>query len=130
MNRSKIFMLSAAGVVFCAILGKTIYDWVNFHQLEGGSIFFIFLSLSFFFNILKWGNHEGRGEKNDADKHIELKSAQISYFVIMVLSGLILFISEGTGDLNEINNLPLLTVVGLTFVLLPITELIYSRKYK
>lgn len=48
----------------------------------------------------------------------------------MILSGLILFISEGVTNLNDIENFPLLIVVGLTFVTLPITEFVYSRKYK
>jgi len=62
--------------------------------------------------------------------HIMAQSAKIGYFVLMILSALILFISEGTGDFSQINNYPLLLVVGLTFVILPITEFFYSRKYK
>lgn len=64
------------------------------------------------------------------DMHIMAQSAKIGYFVLMILSALILFISEGTGDFSQINNYPLLLVVGLTFVILPITEFFYSRKYK
>ncbi|KIL79110.1 hypothetical protein SD77_3911 [Bacillus badius] len=48
----------------------------------------------------------------------------------MILSGLILFISEGTGNFNEIDNYPLVIVVGLTFITVPITEFVYSKKYK
>ncbi|MBP3038441.1 hypothetical protein J9303_02840, partial [Bacillaceae bacterium Marseille-Q3522] len=49
---------------------------------------------------------------------------------LMVLSGSILFLSEGTGSLNEIENIPLLVVFGLTIIVLPITEFFYAKKYK
>ncbi|WP_404452133.1 hypothetical protein LG329_17545 [Virgibacillus necropolis] len=131
INRTKAIMLSITALLFCTILGKTIYDWITIQQLEGGAVFFIFLSLSFFFNILTWGNHQGPGEdKDELDRHIESQSAKIGYFVLMILSGLILFISEGTGDLNEIDNTPLLVVVCLTLVVLPITEYVYAKKYR
>lgn len=130
MNRTKLIMLTLSMLVFCAIFGFTIYQWVSFQQLDGGSIFFLFVSLSFFLNILTWGKHDGSGENDKLDKHIETQSAKIGYFIVMIVSGLILFISEGTGDLNEIENIPLLSVVGLTLVILPFTEFVYSRKYK
>ncbi|MFZ3579757.1 hypothetical protein [Virgibacillus sp. DJP39] len=130
MNRTKGIMLIGTTLVFCLIVGLTIYDWVRFQRIEGGSIFSMFLALSFFFKILTWDNHDGSDEKDELDRHITTQSAKISYFVLMILSGLILFISEGTGDLNEINNIPLLIVVCLTLVILPITEFVYSRKYR
>ena len=103
---------------------------MRFGIIDGGSIFFSFLALSYFFNWLNWGNHEGGGEKDELDRHIESQSAKIGYFVLMILSGLILFISDGVSNLLDIKNYPLLIVVGLTFVTLPITEFVYSRKYK
>lgn len=130
MNRTKLIMLTITIALFCTVLGFTIYKWIRFQQLEGGAIFFLFLILSFIFNILTWGNHDGAGEKDELDRHIETQSAKIGYFILMILSGLILFISEGTGDLNEIDNLPLLVVVCSAFVILPVTEFVYSKKYK
>jgi len=119
-----------AFAVFCTLVGLTLYRWVRFGIIDGGSIFFSFLSLSYFFNWLNWGNHEGGGEKDELDRYIESQSAKIGYFVLMILSGLILFISDGVSNLLDIKNYPLLIVVGLTFVTLPITEFVYSRKYK
>ena len=103
---------------------------MRFGIIDGGSIFLSFLALAYFVNTLTWGNPEGAKEKDELDKHIETQSAKIGYFALMILSGLILFISEGVYELNDIENYPLLIVVGLTFVTLPITEFVYSRKYK
>lgn len=50
--------------------------------------------------------------------------------MLIILAGLILFISEGVVNLKDIEDYPLLIVVGLTIVTLPITEFIYSKKFK
>ncbi len=47
--------------------------------------------------------------------------------MLIILAGLILFISEGVVNLKDIEDYPLLIVVGLTIVTLPITELYIQR---
>ncbi|MGD6805129.1 hypothetical protein [Rossellomorea aquimaris] len=130
MDKSKKIIVVLTFTLFCVLAGITIYRWVRFGTIDGGSIFFSFIALAYFVNSLTWGTPEGAEEKDELDKHIESQSAKIGYFVLMILSGLILFISEGVYELNDIRNYPLLIVVGLTFVTLPITEFVYSRKYK
>ncbi|MER2007836.1 MAG: hypothetical protein ABS939_10345 [Psychrobacillus sp.] len=130
MNKSKSIIAILAFIVFLSIVGFSLYKWVSFGTIDAAGIFFSFLALSYFFNWLNWGHHEGGGEKDELDRHIETQSAKIGYYVLMILSGLILFISEGTGNFNNIDNYPLVIVVGLTFVTVPITEFIYSKKYK
>lgn len=130
MDKSKKRIAVLAFVVFCTLAGVTLYRWVRFGTIDGGSIFLSFLALSYFFNWLTWGDHEGGREKDELGRYIESQSAKIGYFVLMILAGLILFISEGVTNLNDIENYPLLIVVCLTFITLPVTEFIYSRKYK
>ncbi|MFT4413920.1 hypothetical protein ACLM5H_08680 [Fredinandcohnia humi] len=130
MNKSRKVIAVLAFGVFSILAGMAIYKYVRFETIDGGAIFFSFIALSYFFNWLNWGHHEGGGEKDELDRHIETQSAKIGYFVLMILAGLILFISEGVTNLNDIQNYPLLIMVGLTFITLPITEFIYSKKYK
>ncbi|OMC89607.1 hypothetical protein BK137_16115 [Viridibacillus arenosi] len=130
VDKSKKIIVVLTFTLFCTLAGITIYRWVRLGTIDGGLIFFSFLSLAYFVNSLTWGSHEGPKEKDELDKHIETQSAKIGYFALMILSGLILFISEGATKFNDIENYPLLIVVGLTFVTLPITEFVYSRKYK
>lgn len=130
MNKSKNTIAILVFIVFLLIAGFTLYKWIRYGTIDAAGIFFSFLALSYFFNSLNWGHHEGGGEKDELDRHIETQSAKIGYYVLMVLSGLILFISEGTGNFNEIENYPLVIVVGLTFVTVPITEFIYAKKFK
>ncbi|MFD1019543.1 hypothetical protein [Thalassobacillus hwangdonensis] len=130
MNKSKRFIAFLTFIVFVVIAGYTFYEWIRFGTINGSSIFFSFLALSYFLNWITWGEVEGRGEKDELDVHIKTQSTRISCFVLMFLSGLILFVSDGVTDLKDIDNYPLLIVVGLTFVTLPMTEFIYSKKYK
>ncbi|MRX74309.1 hypothetical protein GJU40_19505 [Bacillus lacus] len=130
MNSSKRTIGFIAFVAFIVVSGFALYKWVRFGTIDGGSIFFSFLLLSYFFNAITWEHPEGEGEKDELDRHIQAQSSRIGYFVLMILSGLILIVSEGVSNLNDINNFPLLIVVGLTFVTLPVTAFIYSKKYK
>lgn len=130
MNKTKSIVAILVFIAFLSIVGFSLYKWVSFGTIDAAGIFFSFLALSYFFNWLNWGHHEGGGEKDELDRHIETQSAKIGYYVLIILSGLILFISEGTGNFNNIDNYPLVIVVGLTFVTVPITEFIYSKKYK
>ncbi|WP_342540364.1 hypothetical protein MHI39_23815 [Heyndrickxia sp. FSL K6-6286] len=130
MSKTKSIIAILVFIAFLSIVGFSLYKWVSFGTIDAAGIFFSFLALSYFFNWLNWGHHEGGGEKDELDRHIETQSAKIGYYVLMILSGLILFISEGTGNFKHINNYPLVVVVGLTFVTVPITEFIYSKKYK
>ena len=113
-----------------AIVGYGIYQWLRFNYIDSSAIFFSFLALSYLVNWVTWGEHNGGGEKDEMDRHIELKSAKLSYFILMILAALVLFSSEGFADFKDIDNYPLLIVVGLTFVTLPITEFFYSKRLK
>lgn len=111
-------------------MGYLIYKFVRFNQIDGATLFFGFIALAYVFNSLTWGDLEGNKNKDELEQHIETQSSKISYYVLMILSGLVLFISEGVGNLSDIKNYPLLIVVGLTFVIQPLTAFIYLRKYK
>lgn len=116
---------------FVAFVSFTLYRWIRFGIIDGGSIIISFISLSFLFNWLNTGNHNGMKEdKDEIDKHIEAQSAKIGYYVLMILACLILLVSEGISNLNSMKNYPLLLVVGLTFVITPIIEFIYSRRFR
>ncbi|BDH63047.1 hypothetical protein MTP04_31770 [Lysinibacillus sp. PLM2] len=130
MDKSKRTIAILILLVFLLFVGVSIYKWIKHGTIDAASIFFCFLILSYFFNWINWGDHNGGGKKDELDKHIQAQSAKISYYVLMVLSGLILFISEGTGNFNEIDNYPLVIVVGLTFLTVPVIEFIYSKRYK
>ncbi|MDQ0166209.1 hypothetical protein [Bacillus horti] len=131
MNKNKKPIVMITFLVACVLLGITVYRWIRYDIIDGGSIFFSFIAISYFINALNWGDLEGGSGKDDElAQHIKTQSARIGYYVLMVLSALVLFISEGVSNLNDIQNYPLIIVVGLTFIVSPIVELFYSKKFK
>lgn len=69
-------------------------------------------------------------EKGELDKRITLISLKISYYLLLVLMVVVLFLTEGATSLNGIRNLPLVTVIGLAFAIQPLTEFFISRKFQ
>ncbi|MGG2081718.1 hypothetical protein [Lysinibacillus pakistanensis] len=130
MDKSKKLVGIIVLIVFCTFVSYTLYKWLRFGTIDGGSIIFSFIALSYLLNWLNWGDHNGAKDKDELERHIETQSAKVGYYVLMIMACLILFISEGVSNLNDMKNYPLLLVVGLTFVTSPIIEFIYSRKFK
>ncbi|MBK3494930.1 hypothetical protein JFL43_08655 [Viridibacillus sp. YIM B01967] len=112
------------------VVGYTIVKWIRFDSISISAIFFSFITVSYFLTALTWGNHTSKKGSDELGKHIKAQSSKIAYYVLMFATGAVLFISEGTQSFNQITNYPLMIVVGLTFVVLPMTEFIYSRKYR
>lgn len=115
-------------IAFLIVVGYGIFDWIRYDHINGAAILTSFIILSYLINWMNWGNHNGSGEKTEDEKQIVAKSAKVSYYILMVLASAILFVSEGVLNITEIKNYPLLIVVGLTFVVLPMTEFFNLRK--
>jgi len=127
MRKFYIIMSALLSFIF---LGYGGFRWLYYGIIDVSSIFFGCIAISYLFNSLTWGDVYGENAKDELAQHIQTQSAKIGYFVLMALSALTLFISEGVAHLNEIKNLPLVFVVCLTFIVHPITEFIYSKKYR
>ena len=129
MNKSKKWVACIVFLVFLIIAVYGIYQWIRFRHIDGAAILCSFIILSYLLNWINWGDHRGGGSSNkdEEGRQIEMKSAKVSYYVLMVLAAIILFVSEGVTKLSDIDNYPLLIVVGLTFVTLPITEFFYKK---
>ncbi|WP_199426792.1 hypothetical protein [Thermaerobacillus caldiproteolyticus] len=106
------------------------YKWLIAGEIDGNIIFAGSIAIAYLFNSLTWGDPRGKEKKDELDLHIMAQSAKIAYVVLMILSAAILFVSEGVYELKDIKNIPLLLVVCLTFIVWPVTEFFYSRKYK
>ncbi len=132
MKIEKKVSLICSLVLIVAIGGYGIYEWVVKDVINASTIFFLFLGVGFFFQSITWGDMDGKheGEKDELEKHITLKSSKISYYFLLVLMLIVLVLSERVVALNDIQNIPLVIVIGLAFVTLPITEYFVSRKYQ
>lgn len=84
------------------------------------------------FHSLTWGEMEGKheGKKDELEKHITLLSSKISYYLLILLMVIVLIISERVTAMNDIQNISLVIVIGLAWVILPVTEFVVSKKYR
>lgn len=132
MSIVKKVSLFCSVVLIAAIGGYGIYEWFVKKELNASTIFFLFLGVGFLFQSMTWGKMEGKHEreKDELEKHITLVSSKISYYVLLVLMVVVLFVSEGVLALNEIKNIPLVTAIGLAFAINPIAEFFVSKKYR
>ncbi|SER80219.1 hypothetical protein [Salipaludibacillus aurantiacus] len=129
MSETKKFLVPISFILLVVVSGLSLYTWVHLHTFYTASILLIFVHLSVFFHVLNLRDPES-GNRNDSKAHlIENQSGKIAYLILMISAGLILIISEGV-NANNIENIPLLMVVGLALIIQPITEFFYARKYK
>ena len=132
MKIEKKVSLMCSLVLILAIGGFGLYEWITKNIIEASTLFFLFLGIGFFFQSLTWGDMDGKheGEKDELEKHITLTSSKISYYLLLILMLVVLVVTERVTAMNDIQNLPLVLVIGLAFVTLPITEFFVSRRYQ
>lgn len=131
MTIKKISILCSL-VLVIAIGGFGIYEWITKDLINASTIFYLFLGVGFLFHSLTWGEMEGKheGKKDELEKHITLLSSKISYYLLILLMVIVLIISERVTAMNDIQNIPLVIVIGLAWVILPVTEFVVSKKYR
>lgn len=132
MTTVKKVSLICSLVLFTAIGGYGIYEWITKEIINASTLFFLFLGIGFFFQSITWGEMEGKheGEKDELDKHITLLSSKISYYLLLFLMIIVLVVSERVTAMNDIRNIPLVIVIGLALITMPITEFVVSKKYR
>lgn len=119
-------------VLITAIGGFGIYEWITKEIINASTLFFVFIGIGFFFQSITWGEMDGKhaGEKDELEKHITLLSSKISYYVLLLLMIIVLIVSERVTAMNDIENIPLVIVIGLAWITMPITEFVVSKKYR
>ena len=119
-------------VLIIAIGGFGLYEWVVKDTINASTIFFVFMGVGFLFQSITWGEMDGKheGKKDELEKHITLLSSKVSYYVLLILMVIVLVLSERVTAMNDIENIPLVIVIGLAFVTLPIIEFFISMKYR
>ncbi|UTR10092.1 hypothetical protein MM300_19780 [Evansella sp. LMS18] len=115
-------------ISFCVFLGISLYSWFLSGILSPSAVLFSFVLLSALINTMNIKSKEEK-DKVNSDQRVQNKSAVLGYYVLALSAGLILLISEGTINANEINNYPLLLVVCLALVIQPIAQFFANKNY-
>ena len=124
-KKKALFNIIFFGLAFLVSLLLVLSKWFVSKQIDGVSLFLCFIFLQLVVKELTWGLREEEvAEEDELDRHIKSQSSKINYYTLLISSFVILYF------FSDSSNIPLIVVVGLIFVTLPITEFIYSRKYR
>lgn len=126
IKKKKVSIIAAIVlIVIISIFG--IYDWIEERQITGSTIIFLCIGIGILFEALA---SEGEIERTKDEKNRELKSARISYYIVIILMLIILIASEGFKRLSDMSNKPLIIAIGLAYISLPITEFVMKVRIK
>ncbi|WP_088035055.1 hypothetical protein [Evansella clarkii] len=128
MSKTAKIIAAITFITFCVFLGFSLYSWFVLGTLSPSAVLFSFILLSALFSTINIRSTVEK-DKADGDQRIQTKSAILGYYVLALSAGLILFISEGTINANEIDNYPLLIVVCLALVIQPITQFFANKTH-
>lgn len=119
-------------VLIIAIGGYGLYEWFAKGIVNASTLFFVSLGISFFFQSITWGEMDGKheGEKDEMEKYISLQSSKVSYFILLFVMLIVLVVSEKAAPMNDMNNIPLVIVIGFAMITLPITEYVVGKRYR
>ncbi|WP_058307692.1 hypothetical protein [Gracilibacillus massiliensis] len=123
-NKKLVYAVSIASIV--AIMIHCLYQWSVHQVVRPDGIFTISIILA---NLLHYiANENADSDKDERDESPAKHAADISYFILIISIGVILFISEGTGLFVELENIPLVITFSLSIVIYPLVRAIVFYK--
>ncbi|SES25804.1 hypothetical protein SAMN04487944_12841 [Gracilibacillus ureilyticus] len=63
-------------------------------------------------------------DRDETEASLSNKASWLSYWILMICLGIILFAAEGTGMLTELENIPLVICFSLSIVIYPMVRAI------
>lgn len=119
-------------ILVVAVGGFGLYEWFEKDVFNASTLVFVSIGIYFFFQSITWGEMEGKHEehKDEMEKYITLLSSKVSYFLLLFIMIIVLLVSEKAGPLNDVENMPLVIVIGFAVITLPITEYIVAKKFR
>ncbi|WP_432363356.1 hypothetical protein [Sporosarcina sp. UB5] len=122
------------GIIFGAasliVIGYTIYKIIMGKDVGFNEISSIAIVLMMFLSAITWGNKEDKDGiliDEELGQRITEKSSKISYFILVFLILVAVFVDE---LINGTVNIFLLGILGLSMIILPLVEFMMSRKYQ
>lgn len=120
--------LFGAGTAIAA--GFTVYKWLTGQSVVFSELTSTAILLGSFLSAITWGSREegdGPAQDEELGRHITMKSAKISYFI---LTGLLLAALAAEKWAFGRENMALIVVTCFSMIVLPLTEWIVSRQYR
>lgn len=115
-TKNIIFAIGLIALIAIASFGG--YKWFVKGELRIDTIIYLCLISAYLLNTIA----NGRTRLEDQDErevYLSRKASEISYLILVVCLGMVLFIAEGTGNLAQFTNIPLVICFSLAILIYP-----------
>ncbi|EJQ06264.1 hypothetical protein IE3_04921 [Bacillus cereus BAG3X2-1] len=130
LGREKISFLVTTLVAISTLLFG-LYYWLTELQVNWYALFICSIALHYMFKTLAAHNVEGvNEEKEDLEKHVLKTSANVTYYVLIVLIFGLFFASVGFNKWIDFHDIPLLFALCAAIVVKPAIEFLIVRRYR
>ncbi|NEU32139.1 hypothetical protein GN156_15400 [bacterium LRH843] len=120
-NRIIIYVICTVALIAIACFG--LYKWFIDGELRLDTIIFFSFFLAYLFNYIANGRTEIQ-DQDERENYLSKKASGLSYLILVVCLGIILFVTEGTGMLVDWKNIPLVICFSLSLVIYPMVRAI------
>lgn len=93
-------------VAFIAIASFGLYKWFVDGELRLDTIIFLSILIAYLFNYIANGKTRIQ-DQDEREDYLSKKASGLSYLLLVVCLGIVLFVTEGTGMLVDWENIPL-----------------------
>jgi len=114
-------------IALVAIITFGLYEWLVNGRVRPDAFFAASIVLAYLFNYIANGETDIRDE-DEREAYLSKRAAGISYFILVISIGGILFVTEGTGLFTELENIPLVIAFSISIVMYPLVRAIIFIK--
>lgn len=124
-NRNIHFALFTVALISITSFGM--YKWFVEGDLRLDTIIFISIIAAYLLNYIANGSLKIE-DQDEREVYLSKKASGLSYLILVVCLGVILFLTEGTAMLPELKNIPLVVCFSLSIVIYPMVRAIIFFK--
>lgn len=125
----RIIIFTTCIVALTSIAAFGLYQWFIKGELRLDTIIFLSLITAYLLNYIANGR-TGLEDQDEREVYLSNKASGLSYLILVVCLGVILFLTEGTGKLPDFKNIPLVISFSLSIVIYPMVRAIIFLKQR
>lgn len=132
-KKTKLILGSILTLAIIAVISFATIQVYQGKELGIYDVFTISILIGGFFYVITWGSSSIYGpESDEADdemgNHIKKTSSNISYFIMLVITVLLAYMSSDTFLISH--KMALYLVMGLFFIVNPVTQFFIMKRYR
>ena len=125
--KSRNIIFAVFIVALTSITSFGVYKWFIEGELRIDGVIYLSLIIALLLIYLTNGK-SAIEDQDEREVYLSKKASGLSYLILVVCLGVILFLTEGTGMLSEFKNIPLVVCFSISIVIYPMVRAIVFFK--